>query len=122
MQHLGLIGLLLILLAAANWFWRAWRVNVPKPYVFQAFLLVGIALGLVALILGHQDAVAPWTIGVGVLLVYLTATGGQRLADGAIDIGQTIPTFIAPDDKDNEFSSASLSGSRVLLKFFRGHW
>ena len=123
MQNLGLIGFIVVLAASARWFWRAWAVNVPRtPYLFQSLLAAGLALGVLSLLQGQQDVFAPWAVGLGVLLIFLTATGAQKVGDRSVDVGDKIPPFNAPDENDNEFDSASLSGSRTLIKFFRGHW
>lgn len=122
MQNLGLIGLAIILLATIRWFWRAWAVNVPKPYLFQCLLTSGIILGGIALYLGHADPFAPWAVGVGLVFIYLTATGAQKLGVEAIGVGDNLPVFTAPDDHGIAFNSANLAGSRLLIKFFRGHW
>ena len=123
MQNLGLIGFVIILAASARWFWRAWQVKIPStPTIFQMLLATGLVLGVISIYLGQADAFAPWSIGLAAFLLYLTATGAQKVADGGIQVGDTIPAFTAPDDDGNEFDSASLAGSRVLIKFFRGHW
>lgn len=123
MQNLGLIGFIIILAASARWFWRAWRVNVPAtPYLFQALLATGLALGALSIYLGQHDVFAPWAMGLAVLLIFLTATGAQKVANNGIDVGDAIPSFHAVTDNGEQFSSASLAGSRVLIKFFRGHW
>ena len=123
MQNLGLIGFFVILAASARWFWRAWQVNVPAtPYVFQALLAAGLILGIFSIYFGQHDPFAPWAIGIALLLIFLTATGAQKLANDGIDIGDSIPSFQALQDNGEEFNSASLAGSRVLIKFFRGHW
>mgnify|MGYP005679297337 CR=1 FL=1 len=123
MAYLGLIGLLIGVAAIGRWFWRAWGVDVPqKAYPFQAALLVGLLLGVSALYLGHDDPFAPWAIGFAIMFLYFLSTGAQKIGDDSIAVGDSLPAFTAPDDNDDEFDSSSLSGSRVLLKFFRGHW
>jgi len=37
-------------------------------------------------------------------------------------VGDTIPYFVAIDDESNRFTSDSLYGTPVLIKFFRAHW
>ena len=39
----------------------------------------------------------------------------------AIQVGDTIPRFTAPDGRGETFDSASLNGHLVLIKFFRAH-
>ena len=123
MQNLGLIGFIIVLAATARWFWRAWAVNVPKtPYLFQSLLAAGLALGVLSLLQGHQDPFAIWAVVLGVMLIFLTATGAQKVDEKSLNVGEKIPAFTAPDDNDVEFDSASLAGTRTLIKFFRGHW
>ena len=123
MEKFGLIGFVIILAASGRWFWRAWQVNVPStPRVFQVLLGTGLALGVLSIYLGQGDAFAPWAIGLAAFLLYLTATGAQSVADDGIQVNDAIPAFVAPDDSGNDFDSASLAGSRALIKFFRGHW
>ncbi len=123
MENLGIIGLVIVVATMVRWFWRAWQVNVPKtPYGFQAMVGVGFMLGLLALNQGSGDAFAPWAVGVALAFLYLTATGAQKVGDSMVNVGDAMPAFTAPDDNGEEFDSASLAGSRVLLKFFRGHW
>jgi len=123
MENLGLIGLVIVLASTARWFWRAWKVDIPKtPRVFQGLLLLGLICGVISLYMGFNDPSASWPIGVAAVLIFLTATGAQRVDGDMIEVGDSIPAFSAPDDEGNSFDMASLAGSRVLLKFFRGHW
>jgi hypothetical protein len=123
MENLGLIGLVIVLASTARWFWRAWKVDIPKtPRVFQGLLLLGLICGVISLYMGFNDPSASWAIGVAAVLIFLTATGAQRVDGDMIEVGDSIPAFSAPDDEGNSFDMASLAGSRVLLKFFRGHW
>jgi peroxiredoxin len=46
----------------------------------------------------------------------------QILPSNAIQVGETIPSFSAPDDRGELFNSARLRGNPVLIKFFRAHW
>jgi ribose/xylose/arabinose/galactoside ABC-type transport system permease subunit len=46
----------------------------------------------------------------------------QSKQDLAVTLDGAIPTFTAPDENGEPFDIASLRGSPVLLKFFRGHW
>ena len=123
MENYGLIGFVIVLAATARWFWRAWRVNIPKtPLVFQSLLTFGIVLGAASIYLKQGDPFAWWALGFGAMLIFLTATGTQKIASGDIAVGDKIPSFVAVDENGDDFDSASLAGSRILLKFFRGHW
>jgi peroxiredoxin len=121
--HLGLIALVLILASAARWFWRAWRVNVPrKPGLFRATWGTGLVLGCIAYYQSPEDPFAVWAIGLGILLVYLVSTGAQKVSGEMVEVGDTLPSFSALDENGDAFDSSDLAGKRVLLKFFRGHW
>ena len=124
MPELGLIALTVILSTVGTWFWRAWRVNIPTttPKIFIGLWGVGFALGIVALYRGSGDPFAPWAVGLGALMLYLIFTGAQKVADTMVEVGDVLPAFTTTDDKGESFDSASLAGSRVLFKFFRGHW
>lgn len=123
MDYLGAASLVLILATLARWFQRAWRVDLPRiPSVFQALTGVALVLGVAALVQNAGDGFAMWGIGLSVVFLYLSFTGGQRTATAMIEVGDAIPEFRAIDDSGSPFDSASLKGSRVLLKFFRGHW
>ncbi len=124
MIDLGLLGLLVILGTAGTWFWRAWRVNIPTstPYPFIILWALGLVLGFVALVGGTESGYAAWAVGVGIALLYLIFTGAQKVSDTMVSVGDKIPAFTATDDQGEPFDSSSLAGSRVLIKFFRGHW
>jgi hypothetical protein len=123
MQYLGVIALLTVLATLARWFYRAWRVNVPStPYLFQALAAIGLVLGIISVYLHASTTAGGWAVGLSLLFLYLTSTGAQKVDDAMIAVGDTLPNFTAPDENGNAFDSTSLSGSRFLLKFFRGHW
>jgi hypothetical protein len=123
MEHFGLVGLLIGVAALARWFQRAFVVNIPtSPLVFQIVFAVGLLLGAVPLLLGHDDPYAPWAVGVALVYLFLSVTGAQRADDALVKVGDQIPAFNGEDDGGEVFDSSSLTGSRVLLKFFRGHW
>lgn len=122
MSSFGILAILIVLGTLAHWFRRAWRVDIPvSPRPYQIACAVGVALALLALA-GAGGAPAWTAFALGTLFLYLSVTGAQRTDDAAITVGATIPAFTAVDDEGNPFDSASLAGSRVLLKFFRGHW
>lgn len=122
-MYLGLIALTLVLGAIARWFWLAWRVAIPASSgMFMAVWATGLVLGVAALISPGSHTAAGWAIGLALLMLYLAMTAGQKAGVGGVNVGDTIPHFTALDENDAQFDSASLAGSRFLLKFFRGHW
>jgi glycerol uptake facilitator-like aquaporin len=123
MPSLGLVALLIVIGTAVRWFWRAWRVNVPSmPYFHAGLWATALVLGIVALNQGAPDPVAPWAVGLALMFLYLVLTGAQKVDGPMVNVGDAIPAFTAPADSGETFDSASLAGSGVLLKFFRGHW
>ena len=121
--YLGLFALMVILAAAARWFWRAWQVDIPKnSSVFRGLWVVGLVLGGLALYQTPADPFAAWAVGLGLLLVYLVSTGAQKVSGEMINVGDALPAFTALDEDGHSFDSSSLTGKPVLLKFFRGHW
>ena len=119
----GIVALIVVLATTTRWFWRAYRVDIPaSPRLFVAAWSVGLLLGVMAWSQGGANTAAAWAIGVALLMLYLASTGAQRVGNTAIKVGDTIPAFTALDEHGAQFDSASLAGSRFLLKFFRGHW
>jgi hypothetical protein len=124
MTDLGLIGLLIIGGTAGVWFARAWLVHIPKttPYPFIALLVIGTLLGAFVLFQGAASSYAGWAVGVGLSLLYLFMTGGQKVGDQMVGVGDSIPAFSGIDADGNPFDSEDLAGKRILIKFFRGYW
>ena len=58
----------------------------------------------------------------GLFLPFTVSISEQILPPGAIQVGQVIPSFSAPDDRGEIFDSEQLRGQPVLIKFFRAHW
>ena len=123
MENLGFIAFVVVMATLARWGWLLWKVRIPKsPIVFQALWAFGLLLGALTLYQGYDNAFASWAVGVGLVILFLSSTGKQKVEGDMIEVGDTIPAFSAPDHTNVTFDSASLAGSRVLLKFFRGHW
>lgn len=119
----ALLALAVTLIVTARWFWRAWQVDVArKPTLFVAGWMAGLALGLWALSHGEAGGAAGTAVGLSLLMLYFSATGGQATKAGALAVGDLVPAFTGIDEYGAQFDSASLAGSRFLLKFFRGHW
>ena len=108
--YLGFSSLMVIGISIALWI-RAW--------------VVAAALGVAALV-GGPGWLGGVPAGLGVLAsVFFLATvviGGQKVGDGAIHVGASLPHFTATDENGEVFDSQSLAGHPVLIKFFRGHW
>jgi hypothetical protein len=123
MENIGFIGFVIVMATLARWGWLLWNVKIPKsPIVFQALWAAGLLLGAFSIYQGYGDPLASWAVGVGLVFLFLSSTGKQRVDGDMVAVGDTIPAFSAPDHGNATFDSANLAGSRVLLKFFRGHW
>jgi hypothetical protein len=107
------------------WFSQNRTVGIPEDRtLFVAFWLAAAALGVAALVkagwIGRVAAVP--AIAIGLFLPYTVSISEQILPPGAIQVGETIPAFSAPDERGEIFDSARLRGHPVLIKFFRAHW
>jgi len=123
---LGLLAFLLVAGSMSLWFIRIKRVAIPRDRRgFVASWLLGAGLGIFALTEG-----AGWLGGIpgsiaafaGIFFSVLVYISPQKVADGAVRVGERLRDFTAIDENDNEFSTASIAGKPLLLKFFRGHW
>ncbi len=123
---LGFVALLIVGGALALWFRAARRVRLPRDRSgYVATWLGGAALGVAALGGGPG-----WLGGVpaalavlgGVFFSFTVSISAQKLGADAIQVGDPLPDFAAPDENGEPVSLASLSGQPLLLKFFRGHW
>ena len=123
MEYLGIAAFVVVFGAVARWFQLAWRVDLPQdPTGFRVVIGIGLLLGVASVATQSGGALAYGAMGLAAFYLYLSFTGWQRNADTRVDVGDAMPAFSAPDDTNSTFDSASLAGSRVLLKFFRGHW
>ena len=125
--RIGLGALALAVGTAVYWFYLTRQVNLPDDRTgFVVAFVVAAALGVFAFIKGTGilGALPPaLAILIGLFLPMTIYISPQEL-DGtkAIQVGDTIPHFTAPDGKGEIFDSASLDGHLVLIKFFRAHW
>ena len=82
-------------------------------------------LGVAALAVGAGwlgGVPAALAILIGAFFLFTVGISRQEVAQDAIVVGATLPSFTATDENDQLFDSSSLAGSPVLIKFFRGHW
>ena len=122
---IGIAAPVLAIGCAMLWFSQARAVDIPENRVlFVGAWLGAAALGLAALVkagwIGRIAALP--AIGVGLFLPFTVSISEQILPPGAIQVGDTMPAFSAPDDRGEVFDSALLQGKPVLIKFFRAHW
>ncbi|MEM7413500.1 MAG: hypothetical protein AAF430_24930 [Myxococcota bacterium] len=125
-NRLALVGLALAVGSVMTWFSLAEAVDLPQSRVlFVAAWLSAAALGVAAFVmkatwLGRIAALP--AIVLGLFLTFTVSISEQILPPNAIQVGDTIPDFNAPDDHGELFDSARLRGNPVLIKFFRAHW
>jgi hypothetical protein len=118
---LGVIGTALTL-----WFRAMRQTAIPsdrKLYVASSAVAAGLG---VAALLGEPGWLGGVPAGIGtfasLLFLFTVSISRQKVGDGAIRVGATIPDFSATDEHGQPFDSQSLAGHPVLIKFFRGHW
>ena len=122
---LGVAAPLLAIGTAMLWFQQAESVTLPENRTLFVVAWLGAAvLGVAALVKAGwigRIAALPGIV-VGCFLPFTVSISEQVLPDGAIQIGDAMPAFSAPDDQGELFDSAQLRGKPVLIKFFRAHW
>jgi hypothetical protein len=122
MEYTGIVALIVALMTTSVWFHKAWKLSLPESaHGFQTFWIASLLLGFSSWNAGAGSA-GMWALGISVLLLLLTLTGKQKIAKESIGIGDTFPNFSITTDNKMVFDSSDLSGSRVLIKFFRAHW
>ena len=125
-NQLALLALVLAVGCTLVWFNRAENVALPENRaVFIAIWLSAVALAIAAFVkkagwLGRIAALP--AIVIGLFLPFTVSISEQALPPDAIRVGETMPSFSAPDDRGQVFDSARLDGNPVLIKFFRAHW
>ncbi len=123
---LGWLALATLLLSFGLWGRAIRNVAIPKNRtVFVSAWLVAVILGVLALT-GDAERIgripAWFAVTTGLFLSFTVLIGSQKVGPGATGKGDTIPGFTALDEHGETFDSQSLSGSFVLIKFYRGHW
>ena len=123
---LGFLALAVALATVVLWFGQINRVDIPENRtVFVLFFLTAAALGVSAFVARTRwfgGVAAVGAIIIGSFFPFSVAISRQEVATNGIQVGETIPHFVAIDDESRRFDSKSLQGQVVLMKFFRGHW
>jgi len=124
--YLGWASLVVVAISIRLWIRAFKRVEIPKNRGgFVAAWIVAAGLGLAAL-LGEPGWLGGVPAGLAVFasafFLLTVAISGQKVGDEAIQVGATIPHFMATDEHGQTFDSQTLAGHPVLIKFFRGHW
>jgi hypothetical protein len=123
---LGWASLVVMLVSGGLWARAMRRVAIPEDRsLYFASWVVAFMLG-VASFTGEPGWIGgvPAVIGqlFAALLIVTRLISTQKVAPTAIQVGDTIPQFTAPDEHGEIFDSRTLAGHLVLIKFFRGHW
>ena len=113
-------------MTAALWVRQINMVAIPEDKtLFIASFLTAVVLGVASFIVGTRwfaGIAAVPAILISLILPYTIYISPQQVSDNPIQLGDTIPQFVAIDDEGNRFFSDSLEGNTVLIKFFRAHW
>ncbi len=123
---LGIAAVVLAVGCAITWFQLARAVAIPENRaLFIVAWLSAVVLGVAAFVKGagwggRFAAIA--AIVLGSFLPFTVSISEQVASANAIQVGDTIPAFTAPDDQGEIFDSERLRGKPVLMKFFRAHW
>jgi hypothetical protein len=124
--YLSLLAFVLVLGTGFRWFQRVYAVAIPKNRLgFLLSMLLGSVLAVAALVEGAGllgSVLASLAVFIGVFFVFTWSISAQKGGVGTLQLGSKLQKFTAVDHCGNIFDSASLEGSPILLKFFRGHW
>jgi len=123
---ISMVAIAISVITTGAWFRAAYRVAIPdKRAAFLIFWVLSAVLGVASFyaagVTGTSQTLGTVATLIGVSLLILYSLGGQR-SEQAISVGDQIPQFSALDGTGQTFDSVSLSGTPLLLKFFRGHW
>jgi len=125
-MNLGLtLALTSLLLVAGAAIWTNISGRPLPPGMERGVALAGTFLAGAALV-SHPGAIGYGIAGIAFVLggffSFLTFMSGLPEQQAAVGVGHTAPDFHSLDADGREFRLSGLSGSRVLLKFFRGTW
>ena len=125
-MNIGLaLALTSLFLVAGAFAWTKATGRPLPPGAERGVAFAGAILGAVALV-SHPGAAGYVIAGIGLVLggffSFLTFVSGLPAQQAAVAVGSRAPDFRSFDSDGREFRLSDLSGSRVLLKFFRGTW
>lgn len=118
----------LVLAVGCTMVWFGLNRNVALPGDRTFFVLVWLsaaALAITALVMKagwFGRIVSVPALVIGLFFPFTVSISEQVLPPGTIQVGDTMPSFSAPDDTGQIFDSERLRGNPVLIKFFRAHW
>ena len=123
---LGFLGAGVLAASLVAWFHMLGQVALEGRR-WMVFSAIGLAIGLAVAaltqepgFLGGVPAVLTALLGSGFLFLAVLAPQSSQTA--AVGVGEPALDFTALTENGEPFELASLKGSPLLLKFFRGHW
>lgn len=123
---LGLLAPVVAVVTVVLWFRMNSAIGIPEDRtIWIVFSLLAIVMSVASFVVGTRwfgGVAAVIAIFPALLLPATIAISKQEVAEEAIKVGDTIPYFVAVDDKGKRFTSDALAGTPVLIKFFRAHW
>ena len=124
---LSIVSFGIVLSSTLVWVLMVYKFTIPNNrFVFIVAWLVGWGTGVAALILGTGSLWAnnglSFALIVSSFCLLTVIIGGQKGGTGQFVVGSPVPALSAPDENEEIFDMASMSGKPILLKFFRGHW
>lgn len=121
-----MLGLASLVLASATWLEylaRIPREHVPdRPHVHAGIQIVAIGLGVSAVVTGQMAVLGLVAVLLSGFFLWLLTQAAMPKKTITLAVGDQLRPFTAVTDTGQPFDSSELGGSRVLLKFFRGHW
>ena len=124
--RVALFSALVVIGAWASYWPRIKAHRVPRrPIGYQVVMIAGSLLAMFSLSRGTGPACTTLA-GVALLgatcFLFSILTSAVPAKVPAVHVGGRMLPFQAKDQDGADFDSASLAGSPVLLKFYRGHW
>lgn len=124
--HLSILAFAIVLATGVRWFQLVYAVALPRNRgAFLASMLLGVACAIAGLLQspGIVGAIlASLAIFLGSFFLFTWTISAQKGSSDALQPGQQLLHFSAPDHMGEVFDSNTLDGRPILLKFFRGHW
>lgn len=125
-SYISILAFSIVVATGIVWFRRAFAVALPANRSrFVASMVLGLCLGIAALILGAGvtgGVLSTLAILLAGIFIFTFLISAQKGGSEHLQPGSALLSFNSIDHLGDIFSSDSLDGKAVLLKFFRGHW
>ena len=93
-----------------------------RPYVHAGLQVAALVLGVSAVVTGQMAVLGLAAVTLSGFFLWLLTQAEMPTDTITVKVGDQLHPFTAVTDSGEPFDSSALDGSRVLLKFFRGHW